>query len=138
MGQPGPADRRHRGVSRRAFLEAALILLVIEAASASGLLLADPARTGLAARVAAAQANGQSDPGQQVFARICSRCHGDDGQGTADAPRLLGSGSNVPSYSREELEVFVSTYMPGDAPGALSGEQYSAVVDFLRRENGLP
>lgn len=130
MGQTGPADRRHRGVSRRTLLKAALTALVIGAASANGLPVADPARTGLAAA--------QPDPGQQVFARICSTCHGDDGQGTADAPPLLGPGSNVPSYSREELDVFVRTYMPGDAPAALSGEQYSAVVDFLRRENGLP
>lgn len=79
-----------------------------------------------------------TDAGREVFAQECARCHGDAGQGTNDGPQLIGRGSAVPSMSARQLDEYVRSSMPNDKPGSLSPDQYSAVIDYLRKANNLP
>jgi hypothetical protein len=47
-----------------------------------------------------AQARGQSEPGANVFARECAKCHGERGEGIGSAPAILGPGS-LPEHPRD-------------------------------------
>lgn len=75
--------------------------------------------------------------GDAVYARSCAGCHGREGQGTARASALIGSQSNVPNYTEEQLFQYVKNAMPFNRPGSLSDEEYAAVTEFLRRANNL-
>ena len=49
-----------------------------------------------------AQARGQFEPGAQLFANECAKCHGQRGEGIGSAPAILGSGV-LPEYPRSSL-----------------------------------
>ncbi len=46
-----------------------------------------------------AQARGQAEPGANVFASWCAKCHGQRGEGIGAAPAILGPGA-LPEYPR--------------------------------------
>ena len=74
--------------------------------------------------------------GSQVFEQICSKCHGDAGQG-GDGPALIGAGSAAADYRNgKRLFDFLSSSMPEDAPGSLSAQQYYDVIAFVMNRNG--
>jgi len=87
--------------------------------------------------------------GAEVFADHCSSCHGKGGEGTAEAPALVGPTAlplDPPSGAKHrksqfvtvaDVAEFVSTNMPGDAPGSLDAEDYFAVLAFDLKANGI-
>lgn len=76
-----------------------------------------------------------SQQGQGVFASRCASCHGGNGQG-AVAPALWGASANLAKYKNAgALLDFVSSTMPGNAPGSLSREDYIYVVSYLLGQN---
>ena len=87
--------------------------------------------------------------GTEVFGAHCAKCHGDAGEGTADAPPLVGAEAlplDPPSGAKVRKSQFVTVadvaefaveYMPGDAPGTLSEEEYFAVLAFDLMANGI-
>lgn len=78
----------------------------------------------------------QAEGGQQVFASICSGCHGAGLQG-ATGPALIGPGFQAAWRSGAALLSFVSQQMPFNNPGSLSPEQYRDVVAYLLQRNGV-
>jgi len=87
--------------------------------------------------------------GTEVFGAHCAKCHGDSGQGTATAPPLVGPDAlplDPPTGAKVRKSQFVTVadvaefavkYMPGDAPGTLSEEEYFAVLAFDLMANGI-
>jgi S-disulfanyl-L-cysteine oxidoreductase SoxD len=90
----------------------------------------------------------QLDEGKRVFADNCASCHGDKGQGTDDGPAVIGehalpaappagSKRDVKFVSAADVYAFVAKNMPGDDPGTLTPQQYTAVVAFALSVNGV-
>ncbi|HKO47426.1 MAG TPA: c-type cytochrome [Polyangiaceae bacterium] len=87
--------------------------------------------------------------GADVYAARCSSCHGQDGEGTGNAPALVGPAAlplDPPSGAKQrksqfvtaaDVAAFVTEYMPGDAPGSLSARDYFAVLAFDLKANGI-
>lgn len=71
------------------------------------------------------------------------KCHGGPlppaGFGFPDAPAIMGDGTLAQFQTAEQLYAFVSTRMPYQSPGILSGEEYWNLVAYLLKEhNALP
>lgn len=81
--------------------------------------------------------NEQTDRGRAVFARVCAKCHGEQGQGD-QAPRLIGAPNGLAEYKTVQgLFDYVSTQMPNDAPGSLKAEDYWDALAFILDANKL-
>ena len=75
--------------------------------------------------------------GDKVYADVCARCHGDNGQGTPIAPPLWGDGSynaGAGMHRVSTFSVFAWRFMPKNAP-SLTQEQALDVAAFV---NGKP
>jgi cytochrome c len=87
--------------------------------------------------------------GTDVYTAHCSSCHGKGGEGTAQAPAVVGptalpldppSGAKVRKtqfVTVADVANFVVQNMPGDAPGSLSEDDYFAVLAFDLHANGI-
>jgi len=87
--------------------------------------------------------------GGEVYADRCSTCHGKSGEGTADAPAVVGAGAlplDPPSGAKvrksqfvtaADVAKFVTENMPADAPGSLGNEDYFSVLAFDLKANGI-
>jgi S-disulfanyl-L-cysteine oxidoreductase SoxD len=90
--------------------------------------------------------------GRQLYGIQCAVCHGDKGQGTGDAPRLVGLDQGaLPLKAPAErmlrhedfvtvadVASFVVMNMPPNKVGSLSEEQYLAILAFALDANGIP
>jgi cytochrome c len=93
----------------------------------------------------------QVELGQQLYGTNCAVCHGDKGQGTGDAPRLVGLDQGAlplkaPATRMVRHEDFVTVgdvasfvvmNMPPDKAGSLSNDQYLAILAFDLNANGI-
>ena len=79
----------------------------------------------------------QLELGAMVFSSICAECHGEQGEGTSSAPMLIGEGTLLGFATAESVFEFASTWMPYDAPGSLTSEEYLAVVAYVLTENEI-
>lgn len=93
----------------------------------------------------------QVELGAMEFAEHCAECHGDMGQGTDQAPRVVGLDQGAlpldPPPSRQlrtepfvtvgDVANFVVMNMPPDAPGSLPTEEYLAILAFDLQANGI-
>lgn len=93
----------------------------------------------------------QVERGQQLYAAHCAGCHGDNGQGTGTAPRVVGLDQGaLPLEPPPERKVrkedfvtvadvanFVVAYMPADEPGSLETDEYLAILAFDLKANGI-
>lgn len=86
--------------------------------------------------------------GVQIYAERCAACHGVDGEGQGDYPKLVGGrgtlGTKTPiqtigSYWPYSTTVFdyVHRAMPYNAPGSLTADETYAVTAFLLHRNGI-
>jgi mono/diheme cytochrome c family protein len=107
------------------FLTIALLALVVAAAAWA----ARPTVT--------IAATDQTERGKGTFQSICSKCHGDQGQGDK-GPRLIGSPNGLSGYQTARgLFDFASTQMPFDNPGTLKEQEYWDVLAFVLDANTL-
>ena len=100
---------------------------------------------------APATAAEQVSRGQALFGRHCAKCHGDSGQGTEDAPRIVGLREGAlpldPPPSRKvrksrfvnvgDVADFVMANMPAKKPGSLQPDEYLAILAFDLHANGI-
>ena len=68
----------------------------------------------------------QVERGEAAYQQKCSTCHGND---------IVSIFKSFPSAG--QFYGFVSTTMPGDAPGSLPAQQYADIIAFLAAENGM-
>lgn len=64
--------------------------------------------------------------GEQVYTAKCARCHGPQGEGTAQHPEALEGGLSV-----AQLTALVGETMPEDDPGTLPAAEAQAVARFV-------
>jgi S-disulfanyl-L-cysteine oxidoreductase SoxD len=91
----------------------------------------------------------QAEEGGALFGEHCAECHGDSGQGTDDAPRLVGEGAlpEVPPDDRmfrtgnfntaADVYAFANQYMPADDPDEVSDSQMVDILAFALSANGI-
>jgi len=87
--------------------------------------------------------------GASEYGEHCASCHGDGGQGTAQAPAVVGATAlplDPPSGAKvrksqfvtvADVATFVTKNMPGDAPGTLSADDYWSILAFDLHANGI-
>jgi cytochrome c len=94
-------------------------------------------------------ANDQAASGAKLYAANCASCHGDGGEGNANAPAVVGKtalplDAPAPSKARKaqfhtaaDVLHFVKENMPPKNPGSLSDEEYAAIIAFDLKANGV-
>jgi cytochrome c len=89
--------------------------------------------------------------GTTLFADHCAGCHGASGQGTAQAPPLVGLKTGAlpldpPPAAKVRTTQFVTVAdvaafavanMPANAPGSLSADEYWDILAFDLNANGI-
>jgi mono/diheme cytochrome c family protein len=119
-----PQGERSRGHTPR-------LLFCFFCAWSSGCSSAPAPAPGPAEPVAATFTATQATRGQEVFASVCSTCHG----------RTEFSGPIFAITWRAEpvgsLFEHISTAMPQDRPGSLSPQRYVDVVAYILQLNGI-
>ncbi len=89
--------------------------------------------------------------GGQLYSQHCASCHGASGEGSKDAPPVVGIAKgalplNPPPTAKyrktqfktvADVAVFATKAMPPDAPGSLTPEQYWAILAFDLKANGI-
>lgn len=93
----------------------------------------------------------QAERGATLYGKHCSSCHGDSGQGTDEAPRLVGLDQGAlpekPPASRmlrmvdfvtvADVAGFAVANMPPGQAGSLSKDEYLAILAFDLQANGI-
>lgn len=87
--------------------------------------------------------------GAPLYEVHCAKCHGPGGGGTSKGPKLVGFDAlpvNPPPrakmrtgqfHTAADVLSFVEKYMPADKPGSLSEKQYSSILAFTLKANGI-
>jgi mono/diheme cytochrome c family protein len=89
--------------------------------------------------------------GQTLYGANCSKCHGASGEGTADAPAVVGLDKGAlpldppakAKYRKSQFKTvadiadFVVKNMPPNKGGSLSTEEYLAILAFDLKANGI-
>ena len=89
--------------------------------------------------------------GQKVYGAQCAGCHGASGEGSKDAPAVVGldkgalplAPAPTAKYRKTEFKTvadiaeFVVKSMPPKAPGSLTAEEYWAILAFDLKANGI-
>jgi cytochrome c len=79
----------------------------------------------------------QAGTGALIYERSCQSCHGDHGQGSENAPAVLGKKRLAKRFKNaQKLWDYVAKEMPKDDPGSLDIGQYWNVVTFLVATTG--
>ena len=87
----------------------------------------------LAVALAASPAARAQTPGQPVYEKVCSRCHGPNGRGT-EAPALVPFGWNF-SQALDIVRHGGPCGMPAFTDSELSDEELKQIVDYLKTLN---
>jgi mono/diheme cytochrome c family protein len=142
-----PLSRSLRHVTLASSVFAVVAVLVVGGCATSS---SPPAAAGPAAAAPASFAD-QVAAGQTLYAQSCASCHGDAGQGTAKAPRVVGLKEGAlpldPPAERQlrkgqfvtvaDVAKFVVENMPPKKAGTLTNDQYLAILAFDLKANGV-
>ena len=82
----------------------------------------------------------QAKRGEDLYAKFCASCHGDELEGDGQAPPLTGSEftGNWNKQIVDTLFEIVKTSMPADMPGSLSRPQHADILSYIFQKNGFP
>ena len=131
-----------------AYLRIACLVALLSACHESSHTSSSPSATQASG---SATASNQVEHGAQLFAANCAKCHGDAGQGTEDAPPLVGKGA-LPLDPRPDQKLrktsfhtvmdvanFATKEMPpkASARAKLTTDDYWAILAFDVDANGI-
>ena len=82
----------------------------------------------------------QANRGSALYQQQCASCHGKDLEGGGQTPPLTGDGfkSNWNGQPLGDLFERMSSTMPADEPGKLSGDQNAEILAWMLKQNGFP
>jgi cytochrome c len=95
-----------------------------------------------------ATAPGQIEQGKKLHAAHCAKCHGDAGQGSKNAPPVVGKDAfpldprpkakrNTKFHTAADVFAWASKNMPAKKPGSLTTDEYLAIFAFDLSANGI-
>ena len=90
----------------------------------------------------------QIDQGKKLYVQHCAKCHGAAGQGSKNAPPVVGKSAfpldprpkakrDVPFHTAADVFAWASKHMPAKAPGSLKQDEYLAIFAFDLDANGV-
>ena len=91
----------------------------------------------------------QADVGAKLYGQHCAVCHGDAGQGTKNAPPVVGKNAlpldppaaakvrKMQFHTAQDVAEFVAKNMPANKPGSLTTDQYYDILAFDLKANGV-
>ena len=91
----------------------------------------------------------QADEGAKLYGQHCASCHGDAGQGTNNAPPVVGKDAlpldppatatvrKTQFHTAQDVAEFVAKNMPANKPGSLTTDQYYDILAFDLKANGV-
>lgn len=90
----------------------------------------------------------QIEQGKQLYVDNCAKCHGDAGQGSDQAPPVVGADAfpeqpregakrDVEFHTAADVFAWATTHMPPTDPGGLSTDEYLAIFAFDLTANGV-
>jgi polar amino acid transport system substrate-binding protein len=91
----------------------------------------------------------QADVGAKLYGKHCATCHGDAGQGTKNAPPVVGKNAlpldppatanvrKMQFHTAQDVAQFVAKNMPAKKPGSLTTDQYYDILAFDLKANGV-
>ncbi|MBI4295538.1 MAG: hypothetical protein HY667_00325 [Chloroflexi bacterium] len=78
-----------------------------------------------------------AEGGRLIMANICSKCHGNRGQGGI-GPAIIGANAALQKFETARgLFDYIRIAMPLEAPGSLTPQEYLEVMSFLMLQNGF-
>jgi cytochrome c len=112
------------------------------------LVVAALAGTAATAPDAKLTASTQIEQGKKLYADNCAKCHGAAGQGTKEAPAVVGKAAfpleprpkakrDVKFHTAADVFAWASKNMPAKKPGSLTADQYLAIFAFDLNANGI-
>jgi mono/diheme cytochrome c family protein len=123
-------------LSRTAY--SALTIAAALSALTGGLSPALRAAASPATPVFVIAATEQVERGKNLFQMHCAKCHGQQGEGGEEAPRLIASPHPIKGYkTAQALFDFVRSDMPFDAPGSLMAEVYWDTLAYILDANKI-
>jgi cytochrome c len=116
-----------------------LALLLVVAAAAGTAASAPDAKLTIATQI---------EQGKKLYTDNCAKCHGAAGQGTKDAPAVVGKAAfpleprpkakrDVQFHTAADVFAWASKNMPAKKPGSLTMDQYLAIFAFDLTANGV-
>jgi mono/diheme cytochrome c family protein len=134
----------------------ALVCIAAVAAQTPGYGVGQPATAGQIRSLGASiapdggglpEGSGTADSGREVFASLCSNCHGEKGEGGIGPPLVGGQGTlrsakplkTVGSYWPYATTVwdYINRAMPFNQPGLLKPAEVYAVSAYILNLNGI-
>jgi len=91
----------------------------------------------------------QADEGAKLYGEYCASCHGKAGQGTKNAPPVVGKNAlpldppatakvrKTQFHTAQDVAEFVAKNMPAKKPGSLTSDQYYDILAFALKANGV-
>lgn len=91
----------------------------------------------------------QADEGAKLYGEYCATCHGKAGQGTKNAPVVVGKNAlpldppatakvrKTQFHTAQDVAEFVAKNMPAKKPGSLTTDQYYDILAFVLKANGV-
>jgi cytochrome c len=90
----------------------------------------------------------QIEEGKNLYVANCAKCHGDAGQGTKEAPAVVGADAfplkapdghkrDVEFHTAADVFAWTTKAMPPKNPGSLTTDQYLAIFAFDLTANGI-
>jgi cytochrome c553 len=80
----------------------------------------------------------QAGRGEEAYDQHCAHCHGDDLEGMAGNPPLVGETFLARWDTVWDLFDYTRETMPLDAPGTLDDETYADITAYMLQENDFP
>lgn len=90
----------------------------------------------------------QIEQGKQLYVANCAKCHGNAGEGSKDAPPVVGKDAfpldarpnqkrDVKFHTAADIFGWASAHMPPKNPGSLTTDQFLAIFAFDLTANGI-
>ena len=90
----------------------------------------------------------QIEEGKNLYVAKCAACHGDAGQGSKEAPAVVGKDAfplkapeghkrDVEFHTAADVFAWTTKAMPPKNPGSLTTDQYLAIFAFDLTANGI-
>jgi len=143
------SPKSSRAAPRPLLIATAAVSLVACARANETSTSAHPPSHEPASTTASSPASVQLSVGEKYFARDCASCHGKDGQGTPEGPRVVGPGAlpaDPPStavqrrnhfVTARDVHDFIGTHMPADIIGQMPGSYYWDTLAFVLSHGGV-
>jgi cytochrome c len=82
----------------------------------------------------------EAERGKQIYAQLCSRCHGPDMKGGLTAPGLIGTKffDRWHDLRLADVVAFIQAGMPQEHEFYVPADSARAIVALMLRESGVP